>query len=105
MKFDKACPKLLKRSHACNTCDPAAFMFPFGPLLLSAGGMPMPGGMGGMGGIAKLGGIASAGGIGSADVRLWPTSERPSTCRCMHCVPGLSRRVHVSHSAKLISLA
>ena len=52
MKLDSACPKLLNRSHAPKTFDLAASMFPFGPLLLRAGGMAKPGGLGGMGGIA-----------------------------------------------------
>ena len=52
MKLERACPKLLNRSQAPKTCDPAAFMFPFGPLLLRACGMPVPGGLGGIGGIA-----------------------------------------------------
>ena len=52
MKLESACPKLVNRSHAPKTCDPAASMFPLGLLLLSAGGMPMPGGLGGIGGMA-----------------------------------------------------
>ncbi len=52
MKLDTACPKLLNRSHAPSTCDPAVSMFPLGPLLPKAGGMAKPGGMGGMRGIA-----------------------------------------------------